>query len=281
MPRIAVIGDVHANSSSLTSALAAIRNYSDNNRVAIDKLIFIGDLLTYGVDVRGTLNLLQEASAKYDTCIILGNHDQLYLDLICKGASNYYSKLPDWIKESVDYTLSCVEHNYFLSIPFEFSFAWSQLYFAHANSSAILDGEPDWSYINSLSDHSTNLSTLMSRNYAIGVFGHTHRKRLFLSEQGGLTGTFLDLDSNCSWVLDLSGGQSAIINVGSIGQPRSAKDLRPTFLLLELSNSDQIEQLQVSFVSYDYDLFNHIDSINRTAFSDEVKSRLVSFFYPN
>jgi predicted phosphodiesterase len=278
MPRIAVVGDVHANAVSLSAALLALEDYCDLNGITIDKLIFIGDLLTYGVDVLETLDLIRSASYIYDTVFILGNHDYLYLDLIRNGVCRYYISLPDWIKESVDFTFSLMDKAFFLSIPFEQSFSFSQLYFAHANSFLLIAPSLDWRYINSLEDHAIHSSLLAKHDFAVGIFGHTHRRKIFLAEHGNLTGAFVDLCGNSPLLLDLSGGQSAIINVGSIGQPRSSFDLRPTLLLLECENPYQIDKVNASFVFYDYESCNHLNSIQNSSLSDETKSRLISFF---
>lgn len=278
MSRIVVIGDVHANAVSLASALLALEAYRDLYGISIDRLIFIGDLLTYGVDVSETLDLIRSATNVYETSFILGNHDQLYLDLIRNGACRYYCSLPDWIKESVEFTFNLIDKACFLSIPFEQSFSFSQLYFAHANSFLLTSSILDWSYINSLEDHAIQSSLLSKHDFAVGIFGHTHRRRMFLAEHGNLTGAFVDLSGKSPLLLDLLGGQSAIINVGSIGQPRSSFDLRPTLLLLENESSYQINKLHASFIFYDYEFCNHLNSIKNSSLSDETKSRLISFF---
>lgn len=278
MRRVVVIGDVHANAVSLASALLAIESYCELHQVAIDKLIFVGDLLTYGVDISTTIELICSASNSYYTCFILGNHDQLYLDLIRQDTSRYYCNLPDWIKESVDFTLSHMDHLFFTSIPFEQSFSCSQIYFAHANSSFLASPHPNWSYINSYEEHDVEMSRLACSNYSVGIFGHTHRRRLFHREQRDSAGYFVDLVSNSSLSLDVACGQSAVINVGSIGQPRSPQDLAPSLLLLEYTKSEQIDKLKVSFIPYHYDFHDHVKSVNDSTLSESTKAKLVSYF---
>lgn len=278
MYRLVVIGDVHANAVSLASALLAIESYCELHQVAIDKLIFVGDLLTYGVDISTTFELICKASNSFDTCFILGNHDQLYLDLIRQDTSRYYCKLPDWIMESVDFTLSRMNHLLFASIPFEQSFSYSQIFFSHANSSLLASTDPNWSYVNSYEEHDVELSRLACHSYNVGIFGHTHRRRLFYREESDSAGCFLDLVSNRSMSIDVARGQSAVINVGSIGQPRSPQDLAPSLLLLEYAKSKQIDKLKVSFIPYYYDFNDHVASVNDSTLSESTKLKLVSYF---
>lgn len=278
MYKIVVIGDVHANAVSLASALLAIKSYCELYQVNIDKLIFTGDLLTYGVDISATIDLICSSSIAYDTCFILGNHDQLYLDLIYQNSSQYYFSLPDWIKESVDFTFNLMDHLLFSAIPFEQSFSSLQLYFAHANSSLLVSSDPNWSYVNSYEEHDVELSRLACYNYSVGILGHTHRRRLFHREESDSAGCFLDLVSNSSMSLDVARGQSAVINVGSIGQPRSPQDLAPSLLLLEYTKSEQIDKLKVSFIPYYYDFNDHVASVNDSTLSESTKVKLVSYF---
>ena len=56
--RIAVLTDIHASSDPLQLALTAAR------REGFDRMLILGDLLTYGVQPLETLELVQGATAR-------------------------------------------------------------------------------------------------------------------------------------------------------------------------------------------------------------------------
>ena len=78
MTSYAVLSDLHANATALAASLEQTRALSP------DRVIILGDLLTYGMDVRETLDIVESLAAGGAT-VILGNHDKLYLDLAAGG----------------------------------------------------------------------------------------------------------------------------------------------------------------------------------------------------
>ena len=85
--RLAVIGDVHENLRALQWALKIA------DEIGYDQLILLGDLLTYGVDVVETLELVSNRLMSSSKVLLRGNHDTLYQDLL-DGNSIYYDQLP-------------------------------------------------------------------------------------------------------------------------------------------------------------------------------------------
>lgn len=72
--KFVVVNDVHANS-------VALADFIDNLLlISFDKLIFLGDALTYGVNVKETISLLHQLERQYDCIFIKGNHEQIYFD---------------------------------------------------------------------------------------------------------------------------------------------------------------------------------------------------------
>ena len=97
--RVAVLGDIHANVRALQAAL----KIADEG--GYDQLILLGDLLTYGIDVVETLELVGSRLSSGRTVLLRGNHDALYQDLL-DGNLAYKYQLPIWIRESVEWTLN-------------------------------------------------------------------------------------------------------------------------------------------------------------------------------
>lgn len=69
------IGDIHGCSAALDAILAAVRPRPD------DTIITLGDYINRGPDSRGVLNRLIDLSRRCRLVPILGNHDQMLLDV--------------------------------------------------------------------------------------------------------------------------------------------------------------------------------------------------------
>jgi predicted phosphodiesterase len=236
--RIVVISDLHANGRALVAALARATS------LGRDRLVILGDLLTYGDDIEQTLDLV-EAEVASGAILIAGNHDQLYLDLAA-GERAYYEGLPPWIRETVDHTMACVDIARFRALPWADEWTANGVLFSHANPF----GARDWTYLNDDAQYVRAAQVLAGRGFRAGVFGHTHRAKLF-----GV------------------GEATLVANSGSVGQPR-AKPAIATVLRLA------IEQRAVDAVvePVDYDVTGHIASIDRMPLSEPTRQRLRGFF---
>ena len=163
---VAVINDIHANYQALKQIDATLAG------MTIDKVVVLGDLLSYGVDVQLTLDLLGQMKQRYDCVFIKGNHDQIYFDFQA-GRNHQYKPFPEFLEESVQHTAKQ------LSEPLIDQFDWldsltiGDVFFSHANAL----GYKDWSYLNYPDQFGKNLPALKALGYRGGVFGHTHRAK--------------------------------------------------------------------------------------------------------
>ena len=73
--RTVAIGDIHGCSAALDAILAAIRPRPD------DTIVTLGDYINRGPDSRGVLDRLIDLSRRCRLVPILGNHDQMLLDV--------------------------------------------------------------------------------------------------------------------------------------------------------------------------------------------------------
>ena len=101
----AAIGDIHANIFALDSCLNSLETFQEKKELKLDKIFIMGDLLTYGTHVNDCLEKLIMFSNTNNVEFILGNHDEMYHQLLTGQESYYFKKLPEWIKSSVDLTL--------------------------------------------------------------------------------------------------------------------------------------------------------------------------------
>lgn len=253
---IAVIGDVHGNSGALIAALDAAHG--------ADRVVLLGDLLSYGPDVEAVICEVERALESRDTVLLRGNHDQLYDDL--DTAETEIDRLPDWFRESVAWVAARLDVGRFRRLPWRDAYTTGSVFFAHANPF----GRSDWSYLNSADVHSRAVTSLRDRRAGLGVFGHTHRARCYRHLAAGYrldrpAGGFI-----ASW--DELRQRPAVINAGAVGQPR---DDHTTIYVVWLTLSS--DGCSVEFVPVRYDVESHLDALRRAPLSEATRRRLIAF----
>ncbi len=259
MTKVAVLGDIHANARALKSALSTV------DRDGYDILVFLGDLLTYGIDVAETLELVNSRLEAGNAILLQGNHDALYRDLLM-GDSTYRDSLPDWIKESVDLTFDKLPAYVWSKLSFQNEFIIDNILFSHANPF----GAKDWQYLKTEADHICALEAMRTRGLQVGIFGHTHRAKWFRSFDG-----ISYFESKQYGGLDFPAAH--ILNAGSVGQPRDKLD--PTTSVLWISvpgNCDFVASFR--FENFSWDTFGHKQSLETSNFSSDTLARLRTFF---
>ena len=255
--RIGVIGDIHANLSALDAAIDMIEKNECN------ELIFLGDILTYGIDVMGVVEKITSISKTKKMILLKGNHDAIYLSSSEVEMLDYVENLPYWIKESVLFTKKILAINIFDSLPFVGSYKTHGIYFAHANPY----GENDWRYINTDVDHVHASILLKNMQMNCGVFGHTHRPKYYLN--GKVTEV---VNSDIERFNIFSQNTPCIINAGSIGQPRSKA--KPHVLLMDIED----DWVTIKFKEINYNIPSHINNLKKSNLSSETLGKLISFF---
>jgi predicted phosphodiesterase len=237
--RIAVLSDIHAMADALDMALAAAR------REGFDRLLILGDLLTYGVAPERTLALVADSVERDGAILIAGNHDQMYLDL-AEGPNAYFQRLPDWLRETVEWTARRVSIEVLEDFAWQREWACGPLLTAHANPFPF----GDWSYIATEAQAQAAADALSARGFAYGLFGHVHRHRTF------------------------SFGGVRVFTVGSLGQPRDAADPALQWAMIHLE--DDIVTVTPKSVAFDRQ--SHIAAIRATSLSAPTQDRLCEFF---
>jgi predicted phosphodiesterase len=217
--KIGFIGDIHSNSLALKECLSIMKEKN------VSKFIFMGDLLTYGPDPQETIDIILKH--RNSSVFILGNHDKTYLDLLTHSTSSYFDSLSPWIKESFNWTINNISTKDFQKIPFCSDFIFENIYISHANPYS----PSSWDYINTLQDHQNARNALLNNNFKIGIFGHTHRPKIYNYKENLLN----EVNSSKSFQLE-----EGVINTGSIGQPRGINKI---FGLI-LSPNDKIRDFE-------------------------------------
>lgn len=256
--RTVVLSDIHGNQHALDAALAEVE------RLGPDRLVVLGDLLSYGPATEAILARLAEASERWPTRWVLGNHDELY-DHLQKGETDYYDGLAEWVRESIGHTFDGLDVDTLRDLPWERELADEHLLFAHANPWG------DWRYLNGVDAHAEAASTVVDRGFRVGVFGHTHRSRLFHMPSREGADDDHDLQRSLRW----DDAASLIVNAGSIGQPRNAQRVS-TFAVIDTSS----EGVRARIVELDYDVQAHLEALRTLPLSDATRRRLAAYFTP-
>jgi predicted phosphodiesterase len=254
--RFIVINDIHANYEVLKKFKAVLLNER------FDKIIVLGDVLTYGVDVNQTIGFLLDINSMYDCVFIKGNHDQIYFD-IQKGLEYQYKPFPNYINESVLYTASKLNFNLEAVFDWTESFVYKKVGFFHAN----LFDYGDWSYLNDENDFLANYKKLIEKKLRGAVFGHTHRSKYQLFDCGSKVTELSAFDGDICIDEDVS----FLLTNGSLGQPRGS---RSSYLICEFNN----EKCDFKSKIIDYDVAKQCNSIQNSCLSVTTKKKLISFY---
>lgn len=250
-----LIGDVHSNAEAVRAVLERIP--------PDDALIWMGDLLSYGPEPQRTLDLVSKTLERSAVGLLLGNHDEFYGAL--EAPPSLPRSLPDWIRESIEWTATQVDRGQFAELPWQREIVVDELLFSHANPF----GPGDWSYLDTEQDYQRAVDRLERRQLHLGSFAHVHRPRLYTRQAG-----------NAEWLegvlssFELLPGAVVAWNVASLGQPRhSGGSLigclrRPT-------NAPILHHHHV-----EYDKFAHLAALERTELRASTKERLAGYFKP-
>lgn len=257
--RFVVVNDVHANSIALRELMSVLPT------LEFDKIIFLGDLLTYGVNVLESIELLHQMEREYNCIFIKGNHEQIYFDYQ-KGKDYQYKKFPDFLLESISDTASKLASPLEDEFDWLKSFSYKNVLFSHSN----LFDYGDWSYLNTEKDFLLNYNAMRLIDLRGAIFGHTHRaKYKKYSHNGSTDSRVLDVPLKTS--LCFLKNEKFLLTNGSLGQPRGSNS---SFLLCEIDES----RVFIRLVPLVYDVSLHCQSIISSKLTDNTKKKLLNYY---
>jgi predicted phosphodiesterase len=238
--KIAILSDIHSAADHFRDAL------NDARDEGFDQLLILGDLFTYGPAPAPTLELVQQAISTDAAILIKGNHDLLYGRQA--GGNPYSSRLPDWIRESVEWTAQQLgEGSGVDALPWCEEWTHGKTLFAHANPF----GFGDWTYLADNAKMAAAWAKLQERKLDWGIFGHVHRFRRF----------------------EPANAAGGIATVGSIGQPRDKAEPFSQWAMMTATDTIEIEQRRVP-----RDWRSTVEAIQATSMADATKTRLCEFY---
>ncbi len=208
--RYAIFGDIHGNFDALEKVLQCAE------KEKADEYICLGDIVGYGAQPVECVQKIKELG-----CICLaGNHDHAAIGKLDIDFFNLYAR------EAAVWTRTALG-------PDEREFLNGLGFVEHLDDFAVVHGSlhgPElFNYISTIFDADLSLEALDKK---ILFYGHTH-----------IPLTFFDTDP-MTYTMDgeipLGDGTRALINIGSVGQPRD-EDPRACFALYD--DSDELVRL--------------------------------------
>lgn len=213
--RIAIISDIHANQE----ALDAVFGFLDGER--IDRTLCLGDVLGYGPDPSACLAKVRERCE----VIVAGNHEHAILELL---DIDYFNPLARQATLWTRGELSESELEYIRS--------WPLVH--HEEDFSMVHGsldQPDlFDYVQTTWDAHLSFQQLQT---PVCFIGHSHVPIAFL-----LTDT---IHYSTEDTIQIHDGLQAIINVGSVGQPRDGNP--KSCAVIYDSEKKQIERHRISY----------------------------------
>jgi predicted phosphodiesterase len=237
--RVAVVSDIHSNLHALEAVLAAIE------AEAPDELWCLGDLVGYGPRPNECCAAIAERA---DVCLA-GNHDLAVRGTIdleeFGGEAGIAAK---WTREVLDSKAQALLDG----LQPEGAAHGVALYHGSAR-------DPIWEYV--LSDEGA-LATFRLASSPVVLVGHSHVALEIILRGDDLGGGLAPADTE----LEL-GGVRAILNPGSVGQPRDS-DPRAAYLLLDL------DAQRVSFRRVEYDVARTQQEMRAVGLPEMLAARL-------
>ena len=239
--KYAILGDIHSNLCALEKVLAAIESEG------ADRILSVGDVVGYGAAPKQAIDLVRE----HGVTVVKGNHDAACVGEIDPAYFNPYARA------AVEWTRAVLERGdleWLAALPLTVELEHCQV--AHGT----LAHPERFDYIQTVEDALPSLDELTR---LVCFVGHTHVPVSIMR--------LLDDPSHAAYTLepeiDLTEARQAIVNVGSVGQPRD-EDRRAAYALYDS------DQRRVSLRRVEYDIEREAARIREAGLPDMLAERL-------
>ena len=191
--RYAVLGDVHSNLEALEAVVNLLRSRN------VDAWLQLGDVVGYGADPGPCIQVLRDLDAH----IVAGNHDWAVIGMLDLGCFNPAARAAvEWTRG----VISQEETRWLESLPLR-TVVDTDITLVHATPH-----QPElFEYIFSFEDAELAFAEFSTR---LCFIGHSHVPMALELKPGGV------LEAGPADRILLQESQQALINVGSVGQPR-------------------------------------------------------------
>ena len=218
---LAIISDIHSNVEALTAVLAdiAARN--------VTQIVCLGDVIGYGPQPRECLDMVIKAT----TTTLMGNHDYAVLlepnkFNIGAEAACYWTR--QQLEDEPDVARRNARWDFLGALPVKHTISgepWGvgELTFVHASPRRPVN---EYIFPDDVFNNAGKLSASFDRFNHLCFVGHTHVPGVFLD-----TPDFYSPEEVKN-AFEVTPGHKALINVGSVGQPRD-RDPRASYVVVE------------------------------------------------
>lgn len=218
---LAVISDIHSNVEALTAVLADIASRN------VKQIICLGDVLGYGPQPKECLDLIMQ----HTTVTLMGNHD--YAVMFEPNKFNIGAEAACfWTRQQLEDEPDAAKRNarwaYLGKMPIKHVIAGDEL---GLGEMMFLHGSPrrpinEYVFPDDVYNAPNKINALFERFSHLCFVGHTHVPGVFLERPDFYSPDELDM------VLEVKPTTKAMVNVGSVGQPRD-RDSRASYVLVE------------------------------------------------
>jgi len=236
-----ILGDIHGNLTALRAAIDCLRD------IQVDTFLSMGDVVGYGAAPGACIALLREL----DALVVKGNHDAAAVGQIDLLYFNQYAR------EAIRWTQTVLGQEdlaWLAQLPYVIDLEDCSLAHGSYHNPELFD------YILSPSDADPSLDVMQR---PVCFVGHTHVPVALLRLADDPHRTAYTTED----FVDLRDVQKALINVGSVGQPRD-DDPRAACAVFD-SDEDT-----VTFRRVDYDIDREAERIRRAGLPAVLADRL-------
>lgn len=236
-----ILGDVHANLEALRTVLDCFE------REGVERVLSVGDVVGYGAAPSECIELVRAVGAQ----VVKGNHDAAVIgELDVLYFNNYARQAVRWTQS----ILTADECRWLAGLPHRIDGEHASLAHGTYHRPELYD------YVQSTTDADPSLDAMERR---VCFIGHTHVPMTLLrTEDDPLRTAQLVSD-----VVDLSDVRRALVNVGSVGQPRD-EDKRAAYAIYDT------DEERVSIHRVQYDIEREADRILRAGLPSMLATRL-------
>lgn len=201
-----ILGDIHSNLSALEAVLERF------HAAGVERILSVGDVVGYGAAPKECIALLRAVEAQ----VVLGNHDAACTGALDSSAFNAYAQAAvQWTRA----VLAEEELEWLSELPLTLDLEHCTV--AHGT----LASPERFDYIQCTSDADPSLD-IMER--PVCFVGHTHVPVSLLRLKDDRDRTAYTFDTR----IDLNETACALVNAGSVGQPRD-EDPRAVYVLYD------------------------------------------------
>jgi predicted phosphodiesterase len=218
---IAIISDIHSNSEALRAVL------DDIARRDIRQIICLGDVVGYGPEPRQCLDML----AGRASVTLMGNHDFAVLyepNKFNLSAETACFWTRQQLEDESDPEARARRWKQLGAMPVKHTMDGSdlnlgELMFVHGSPRRPIN---EYVFPDDVYNNPNKIHSIFERIGHLCFVGHTHVPGVFLDAPDFYSPSELDD------VYEVSASRKALINVGSVGQPRD-RDIRASYVVLE------------------------------------------------